>query len=209
MKAIDDITRGSLRQTAGILLSFAPLLVFWFISFGHSLIRLQIGAYTGTALLIVLGLTRRSRGAILWAMAIFFAITVIFAAWLKNVWIIRHLGVLPGSLLFAVATLSMILDRPFVLDYARDGVSPALRDSVSFVRACFAMTSFWAAIFLLLALLNVAKMSYPAPGGVTYLVVQLGILVLALAYQVAYTVHVRRRRLAMGNASRDPSHPGI
>ena len=76
------------------------------------------------------------------------------------------------------------------------------------MRTCFVLTSFWAATLLVMALLSVVQMSYPGPGQLIYLIVQLGVLALALTYQAAYIVHVRRKRLAMENVSGDVTRPG-
>ena len=175
-----------------------PLLLFWFISFGHSLTRLQIGIYVGIAALAGMAVARLSRGVILWAMAVFFAFALVSCALLENRWSILHIGVFPGAILFAGAMLSMIAGHPFVQDYARDGVPAAQQESASFVRACFVLTSFWSAVFLVLALLNAVKISHPGPGGLVYLLIQLAVLVSALAFQAAYATHARRRRLAAG-----------
>lgn len=109
---MDEITKSSLKQTGKILVSVSPLVALWLIAWGHSLIRLQIGIYVGTALLISIIVARYAHGAILWAMIRFFVLALILGAWLKNLWFIRHLGVFPGGMLFTAAMLSMVLDRP-------------------------------------------------------------------------------------------------
>jgi hypothetical protein len=93
--------------------------------------------------------------------------------------------------------LSLILGKPFVQDYAREGVPPEQQESVQFVRVCFIMTSFWAIIFLAMSLLNVIKLNYPDRGELFYTIAQLAILVLGMAYTTTYMVHVKRKRLAM------------
>ena len=205
---IDDVTLSSLKQTIKIVVSLAPLFAFWFISMGHSMVRLQIGVYTGIALLIVMALAGLTRGTMLWATAAFFAVALVFAVWLQNVWVIRHLGVLPSGILFVAVMLSMILDRPFVEAYARDGVPPQERESAAFARTCFALTSFWAATLLVMALLGVVQVVHPGPGQLTYLVIQLAVLALALAYQTAYIVHVKHRRSATAKVSGALTQPG-
>ena len=205
---IDDVTRSSLKQTLKIVVSLAPLFAFWFIALGHSLVRLQIGLYTGIGLLIVMALARLTRGTMLWATATFFAIALVFAAWMKNVWVIRHLGIFPSGILFVAVMLSMILDRPFVEAYARDGAPALERESVSFVRTCFVLTSFWAATLLVMALLGVVQIAYPGPGQLMYLIVQLAVLALALAYQTGYIVHVKHKRSATAKASGALTQPG-
>ena len=205
---LDDVTRSSLKQTAKIVVSLAPLFAFWFIALGHSLVRLQIGLYTGMALLIVMALAKLTRGPMLWATATFFVVALVFAAWLKNVWFIRHLGIFPSGILFVAVMLSMILDRPFVEAYARDDAPPQERESVSFVRTCFVLTSFWAATLLVMALLGVVQIAYPGPGQLMYLIVQLAVLALALAYQTAYIVHVKHKRSATAKVSGALTRPG-
>ncbi len=205
---IDDITLSSLKQTIKIVVSLAPLFAFWFIAMGHSLVRLQIGVYTGIALLIVMALARLTRGTMLWATGTFFVIALVLAVWLKNVWVIRHLGIFPSGILFVSVMLSMILDRPFIEDYAREDAPPEERETVSFMRTCFVLTSFWAAMLLIMALLSVVQMAYPGPGQLMYLIVQLAVLALALTYQAAYIVHVKHKRSVTAQDSGAPTGPG-
>ncbi len=190
---IDDVTRDSLKQAGGILVSLSPLFAFWFISLGHSLLRLQIGIYAGVALLIAMAVLRLSRGTMLLGTAVFFGIALVFAAWMKNEWVIRHLGVIASGTLFVAVMVTMVMGHPFVLEYARVGASPDQLESAAFMRTCYALTSFWASVLLVMALVSVAQLSHPGPGRVAYLFIQLGILVTAIAYQVAYIVHVKHR----------------
>ena len=196
LPAIDDVTRSSLKQTLKIVVSLAPIFAFWFIALGHSLVRLQIGLYTGTVLLIVMAWARLTRGTMLWATGTFFAIALVFAAWMKNAWFIRHIGIFPSGILFVAVMLSMILDRPFVEADARTGSPVPESESVSFVRTCFVLTSFWAATLLVMTLLGAIQLAYPGPGQLRYLIVQLGVLALALTYQTAYIVHAKHKRPA-------------
>ncbi|MHA7662301.1 hypothetical protein [Mycolicibacterium sp. HS_4_1] len=201
---IDDITLGSLKQIIKIVGSLAPLFAFWFISMGHSLVRLQIGVYTGIALLIVMAWARLTRGMMLWATGTFFTVALVLAVWLKNAWVIRHLGVFPSAILFVAVMLSMIMDRPFVENYARESATPEERETVSFIRTCFVLTSFWAAMLLIMALLSVVQLAHPGSGQLMYLIAQLAVLALALAYQASYIVHVKRKRSAVAQDSGAP-----
>lgn len=202
MQTIDDVTRNSLKQAGDILVSFLPIFAFGVIASGHSLMRFDIGIYIGTVLLIVMALMRRlTSGVILGASAGFFAVALILGVWLESIWFIRYVGAFPSGMLFVAAMLSMILGRPFVQEYARKGVPPEQQESANFVRVCFVMTSFWTALLLVMTLVAVVKISYPGPGKLFYVVVNLGVLVVGLAYTTAYTVHIKHRRLAMENVS--------
>src|SRR5487761_25642 len=200
---MDNIVRGSVLQALRILVSLIPLFAFWFIALGNSLIGLQIGILVGIGLTVVMAWVRLTRGTLLWATAAFFAVALVFVVGLNNVWMIEHLGVFPTSFLFVAVMLSMILDRPFIAEYAREEVSLEQQATTSFVRTCF-----WAAILLFMVLLSVVQLSYPAPGKLYYLFAQLGILLAALAYQANYIVHVRRQRVAIATASTNVAHPG-
>ncbi|MCZ2525876.1 hypothetical protein [Streptomyces sp. HB2AG] len=195
--AIDDITRSSLRQTGRILVSFLPLFVFLAIAWGHSLLRLRIGLYAGAALLLVMALGRLSRGAMMWAMAAFFTVAIVFGLWLENVWVVRHMGVLPGAALLTAAMVSMVLGRPFVQDYARADVPAEQQETAGFVRSCYVLSSFWASVFLLMVVNAVAAFS-SGLGRLFHLAVQLALLAVATAYTAAYTARARRRRAAAG-----------
>lgn len=200
MTILDNAARSSLKVTLSVIEGLIPLFAFTFISIGHSMTRLLIAIYVGTVLLIVLALAKISRGMLLWASAVFFAYALIFVAWLRNPWAIRHLGVFPGGIFFAATMLTMILNRPFVDEYARASVSAAQRRTSAYMGHCFALTSFWAAVFAVLALLGVVKMAQPGMSMGVYLTTQFGILVLALAYQVAYVTHIRRQSPAQAGA---------
>ena len=52
---------------------------------------------------------------------------------LQNLWIIEHLGVFPSSIFFVAIMISMILDRPFIQEYAREGLTP--ETGIGLVRA--------------------------------------------------------------------------
>ncbi|GAA2482747.1 hypothetical protein GCM10010406_18780 [Streptomyces thermolineatus] len=201
--AIDDITRSSLRQTGRILVSFLPLFVFLAIAWGHSLLRLRIGLYAGAALLLVMALGRLSRGAMMWAMAAFFAVAIVLGLWLENVWVVRHMGMLPGT---ALLTAAMVLGRPFVQDYARADVPAEQQETAGFVRSCYVLSSFWASVFLLMVVNAVAAFS-SGLGRLFHLAVQLALLVVATAYTAAYTARARHRRAAAGFTGEEEAAP--
>jgi hypothetical protein len=197
---MDAIVRGSLNQALKILLSLAPLFAFWFIALGNSLLLLDIGLIVGTVLLVILAMARLTRGTLLWATALFFGPALVLVVGLNNVWVIAHLGIFPTSILFVAVLLSMVLGRPFIQEYAGGEVPEEVQASAGFVRTCFVLTSFWAAILLLMALVSALQLYYRAPDPLFYVFVQLAILVAALAYQADYLVQVRRRRLSMVGA---------
>ena len=205
---MDAVVRASLKQTGGVFLSIVPLFAFWFIAMGNSLTLLAIGLFVGTALTVILAILRLARGTLLWATAIFFGFALVAVFGLQNLWIIEHLGVFPSSIFFVAIMISMILDRPFIQEHAREGLTPEQQASASFARSCFVLSSFWAAVLLIMALVSVAELFYPGPGQLTYVFLQLGIVGAALGSQANYVVHIKRRRIAEERAAADLTRLG-
>ncbi|MET7381384.1 hypothetical protein ABZT08_21590 [Streptomyces sp. NPDC005526] len=58
---------------------------------------------------------------------------------------------------------------------------------------CYALTSFWTVVFLALAV-NAIMMYSSGLGRGAHLAIQFGLLVVGLAYNTAYTTHVKRKR---------------
>jgi hypothetical protein len=145
-----------MKEILKLLLAFAPWIAFLLIS-GGSMLRLQIGILVAAVLVVIMGVTKLHRGAVLWAGYIFFAFALIFVVWLKNPWVIHHMGILASGTLFAAAQLSIVMGHPFTEDYARENVPNEAWNSASFLRGCYTTTSFWSCIFLFNTLLNVIK----------------------------------------------------
>ena len=146
-----------MKETLKLLLAFVPWFAFWLIA-GHSMMRLQVAVGVSSALVVIMAVTKLHRGAILWAGYAFFAFALIFVVWLKNMWVIQHLGVLATGTLFVSAQFTILFGRPFTEDYAREHVPEELWNSASFVRGCFITTSAWSCVFLINTLLNTLKL---------------------------------------------------
>jgi hypothetical protein len=182
-----------MMETGKLILAFAPWLAFWFIS-GPSILRLYIALFVAAALVIVMAITKLHKGAILWAGYVFFSFALVTVVWLKNMWVIHHLGVLASGTLFLATQLSMLLGRPFTENYAREHVPKELWNSSSFIRSCIVTTSAWSFVFLANTVVNVVRLNYP---NVTewpfraseYLFVAMGII-----FTSVYSQHVRRNR---------------
>lgn len=183
-------------DTIKLLLAFSPWIAFWIISVGHSIIRVQIGICVAAVLVAVMGLTKLHRGAILWAGVLFFAFALVSVSWLKNIWVIQHLGLLASGTLFVITLFSIFLGRPFTEDYAREHVPRELWDSPAFIRGCYTVTSAWGFIFLANTLVNFAKLYYNEAREWYYQGVEFGFVILGVVFTTIYSQRARRRRLA-------------
>ncbi len=177
-----------------LLLAFSPWIAFWIISGGHSMIRLQIGICVAAALVIVMGITRLHRGLILWAGVAFFAFAFVAVVLLKDLWVIRELGILASGTLFIATLLSIVIGQPFTESYAREHVPRELWDSPAFIRSCYTVTGTWGIIFLANVGVNVAKSYHPGLGEWFFRGVELCVMVSGVLFTTLYSQWARRRR---------------
>lgn len=179
-----------------LLLAFSPWIAFWIIS-GHSMLRLQIGICVAALLVVVMGITRLHRGAILWAGVTFFTFAFVGVILLENLWVIHHLGLLASGTLFSFTLWSVISGQPFTESYAREHVPKELWESPEFIRGNYTVTGVWAFIFLANAAVNAAKLYYPELGEWIYRSAEFGLITLGVAFTSLYSSFLRRRRGAI------------
>jgi hypothetical protein len=185
-----------------LLLAFSPWIAFWIISGGHSMVRLQIGICVAAVLVLVMGITKLHRGLILWAGVSFFAFALVTVVLLKNLWVIQHLGVLASGTLFMATLVSIVIGKPFTESYARENVPRELWESPSFIRSGYTVTGVWGLIFLVNAVVNVAKPYYAELGEWSFRGAELGILVSGVVFTTIYSNHLRRKRSSAGKQAR-------
>lgn len=140
-----------------LLLAFSPWLAFMVIAH-EGLFRLQLGLGVALVLSVILGLTGIHRGVILWAGLVFFSLAGIAVIGFQDLWTIRHMGVLASGMLATATWLSVLIHKPFTLDYARTHTDRSLWNDPVFLRTNVILTSAWGTIFTLNALLAFGKM---------------------------------------------------
>jgi hypothetical protein len=138
----------------GILLAFAPFIAFAVVDrlIGPAQ-GLVAGAATSVALLLRdwIGLHRKPKLLEI-GTAILFGGLALYAVLGGAVWSIVgvRLRVDAGLLLIVLATL--IIGKPFTLQYAREQVPQSLWDTPQFIRSNYVITGVWSGAFLILVL---------------------------------------------------------
>jgi hypothetical protein len=140
-----------------LLLAFSPWLAFMVIA-QEGLFRLQLGLGVALVLSVILGLTGIHRGVILWAGLVFFSFASIAVIGFQDLWTIRHMAVLANGMLATATWFSVLIRKPFTLDYARAHTDRSLWNDPVFLRTNLILTSVWGTIFTLNALLAFGKM---------------------------------------------------
>jgi hypothetical protein len=132
-----------------ILLGFLPWIWFGILA-GPPLIRLEMALAVSLLASLALGFKQLRKGFFLaWGSLLFFAISLILVALLKNLWVISHLDVLARGTLAAIAWGSIIAGRPFTLQYARENVPETYWRAPGFIHAGYFISLVWGIIFFI------------------------------------------------------------
>ena len=107
-------------------MSFAPWIAFLIIA-RDTLHRVEFGLLAALILSVVMAVLKLHRGIIMYVGLIFFTGATIAVLGFENVWTIRHLGVLANGALAIGAWITLLINKPFTLEYARAHTDPAKR----------------------------------------------------------------------------------
>ena len=94
--------------------------------------------------------------------------------------------------------LTIVLNKPFTLDYAREHTDPSLWNSPSFIRTNIVLTSVWGLAFTVNAILAWGKMEHFILSELNYEITSYTLLIGTVAFTNWYPNHVRRRSHALG-----------
>jgi hypothetical protein len=176
-----------------LLLAFLPWLSFLAIAHG-GMLRLKIGLIVALVLSVVMGAARLHRGVILWAGLLFFIYSTLAVVAFDNLWPARHMGVLANGMLAASTWLTVVLKKPFTLEYAREHVDPSRWNDPLFVGTNIVLTSVWGSIFTVNAILAWGKMEQFALPELGYEILSYVLLIGAALFTNWYPKHVREQK---------------
>ena len=94
------------------------------------------------------------------------------------------------------AWLTIALNKPFTLDYAKEHVDPSLWSDPFFIRTNVLMTGVWASAFTLNAILAFGKMEQFALPELGYELISYAVLIGTAIFTVWYPEHLRKVRAA-------------
>lgn len=140
----------SLKKLINVITSFLPWISFTVLSVLYLPLAIPAG--------IIFSLTtypKLIKGFILdWASLLFFIVIFIDYQILKDTWLIQRMSIFIPLFFVAVAAFSMLIHRPFTMQYAKLEVNKALWNSPQFIRCNQIMTAGFGFIFLLMGLAN-------------------------------------------------------
>ena len=148
MASTQEPTHGAaaaLSSAAAFVVGFAPWIVYW-VLVGNAPFLTAVLAGLGLAVAInLITLARRQPLMVLDAgTALVFAVFVIMALTLPEDFLERWLQPLGNAGLFAIVLVSIIIGKPFTLQYARKSTPPEQWDEPGFVYICQLLAWVWA-----------------------------------------------------------------
>jgi hypothetical protein len=151
------------QRAAGILAGFAPWIVYW-ILIGNVNFRLAILIAFAVAAVETVKqyLDGRQPQVLEVGSTIAFAILVIIAYSTDDVFLERWIQPIANGALLAIALGSILVGRPFVLGYAKQGTPPEVWDNPGFLRTVTVITWVWVAAF---AVMTVSALIPPIVDG--------------------------------------------
>jgi hypothetical protein len=183
-----------MKELWGILRGFLPWIIFGVMA-GPPLIRLEMALAVALVSVPVLGYQQLRRWFFLtWGSLLFFGLILILVAWLKNLWVIRHLDVLARGTLAAIAWISILAGQPFTLQYARQSVAPEYWHTPGFIRTGYLISSVWGIIFLIALGASLSRPYLEQVGEWLYHLLATGTMILGIIFTQWYVHRVRRAR---------------
>ncbi len=165
----------------GILLAFSPFVVFAIVD---RLVGPAEGLIAGAVVSAILIVRERfilyhaAKSLEVGTFILFGGLAAYVA--LKNPdWSIITVRLLVDSGLLVVVLFSMLIGRPFTLQYAREETGPELWNNPEFVRTNYVITAVWALAFLVLVLADLVMLTMPE------IPIRFGIIVTVLALLAA------------------------
>jgi carotenoid cleavage dioxygenase len=182
-----------LKELGLLMLGFLPWMLFLFFS-GHTMLSLKIAIIISLVASVTLGFGDLKRGFILqWGTCIFFLICLIMIDFLNNKWMAKEMDLVSNLALAAIMWFTVLIGKPFALQYARRGMPKELWNDENFIRGCRFITVVWACLMTFAALISILKRTtwLPFPSWVYFDLTLLNIVV-GLTFT---TIFKRKKRL--------------
>lgn len=175
-----------------LIMAFAPWLAFLIIAHG-SLFNLKLGLIIALVLSIVMGIARLHRGVILWVGLVFFTSATLAVAVFNNMFAVKYMGILASGTLATSTWLTIAFRKPFTLDYAKEHTDPSLWNSTAFIKTNMVMSSAWALIFTINAILAFGKMESFILPELGYEIISYSLMLGTAAFSSWYPGYIRRK----------------
>jgi carotenoid cleavage dioxygenase len=180
-----------LKELGLLMLGFLPWMLFLFIA-GHTMMSLKIAIIISFVTAVTLGFGDLKRGFILqWGTCIFFFSCFILVNLLDNIWMAMEMDLVSKVALASIMWFTVLIGKPFALQYAKRGLPKERWNDVNFIRDCIIITVVWASLMTFAVLISVIRRTtwLPFPHWVYF-----DLTLLNIAAGLAFTTIFKRKK---------------
>jgi len=144
-----------------IIQTFLPWIIYFVLVGGHSPVQMKIAI---TASVVASLLAERNglkkKFIMSWVTLVFFVFMFISVVIFNNEWVRLHSWILSNSALAFIAWFSILIKRPFTLQYAKNSTSSDKWNHPIFWRINYIITAVWGVIFTIGIVSNVLRLYF-------------------------------------------------
>jgi len=145
-----------------IFIGFLPWIVFWVLS-GRNNFQVAAAASAAAVIFLNFGDIRKRIIKILdLGTLLFFLFLTVVAFASKVQWIDTHASPLSNAALFLITLVSILIRKPFTLQYAREQVDPNLWNSPVFYSTNLVISWVWCVTFAIIAVTSYIALNHPS-----------------------------------------------
>lgn len=186
-----------LLEMAKFILGFLPWILFLFLpTDGWDPLRRALVLCLAAS--VIFALKGLRRGFILqWATTLFFLGGTISLYGFRWIWLAQHMGIVANSFLAGIIWLTVLIGKPFTLQYARADLPQEQWHDEGLIRSCRFIAIFWGILLLVPTAFNVLRLLRPAalPGPFSFYL-SLGCIAFGIVYTSIYKRRKRKEREA-------------
>ena len=160
-KRIQPTLKSDKNMLKEIIQSFLPWILY-FVLLGQTQQRLELAILVATFTSIAFEFKALKKGFILsWGTLLFFVSMLVAVIIFKNKWIVNYVWILSNSALALIVWISILIRRPFTIQYAKEKVSQDKWHHPLFLKINYLLSAVWGLMFLVGVALNVLRLLNP------------------------------------------------
>ena len=177
------------------LLGFASWIVFLFLS-GNTFTSLERALVISFVISLIFGYRQLRSGFILqWGSVIFFAWCIVMVNYLQSVTIAKNMGIIDNGFLASIIWLTILVGKPFTLQYAREDLPKERWNDPGLVQSCRFMAIVWGLLMVFSTSVSCFKVMRPgAYSEIVYSSISIGTIMGGTLFTQFYKKYKRSSR---------------
>ncbi|MDP3981394.1 MAG: hypothetical protein Q8Q33_08290, partial [Chlamydiota bacterium] len=153
---------GELVEIVKFIIGFLPWILFLLLpTHGWDPLRKAVAICLAVSVIFAWNVLRK--GFILqWATLLFFLFCTISFFGFRWIWLAKHMGIIANGFLVGVIWFTVLIGKPFTLQYARADLPKERWHDESLIRGCRFIAIFWGTMLLVPTAFSAFRLFYPS-----------------------------------------------